>query len=161
MPLTTPTILLGFLLPWAWGISSWLLQQSAAAASYLGQGVSLTAAPPDRERGVAPLGPPAPAQPLILGINECVLYAWCLDFLSLVLTRWCLTRDASWGHQSIIAVIAIIIAIIINHCSDYFLPSFIVSGLLFFKGKVPRAELIFMSSNFIFLHQSTAQRVSL
>ena len=40
MPLTTPTILLGFLLPWMWGISSGLLQQSAVAAPYLGQGVS-------------------------------------------------------------------------------------------------------------------------
>ena len=39
-PLATPTVLLGFLLPWAWGISSRLLQQSAAAALYLGQGVS-------------------------------------------------------------------------------------------------------------------------
>ena len=39
-PLGTPTILLGFLLPWMWGISSWLLQQSTAAAPYLGQGVS-------------------------------------------------------------------------------------------------------------------------
>ena len=39
-PLATPTILLGFLLPWAWGISSWLLQQSAAIAPYLGRGVS-------------------------------------------------------------------------------------------------------------------------
>ena len=39
-PLATPTILLGFLLPWAWGISSWLLQQSTAAAPYLGRGVS-------------------------------------------------------------------------------------------------------------------------
>ena len=39
-PLITPTILLGFLLPWTWGISSWLLQQSAAAALYLGRGVS-------------------------------------------------------------------------------------------------------------------------
>ena len=39
-PLATPTILLGFLLPWAWGISSGLLQQSAAIAPYLGQGVS-------------------------------------------------------------------------------------------------------------------------
>ena len=29
-----------FLLPWAWGISSWLLQQSAAAPPYLGRGVS-------------------------------------------------------------------------------------------------------------------------
>ena len=39
-PLATPTVLLGFLLPWAWGISSWLLQQSAAIAPYLGQRVS-------------------------------------------------------------------------------------------------------------------------
>ena len=39
-PLATPTTLLGFLLPWAWGISSWLLQQSAAIAPYLGRGVS-------------------------------------------------------------------------------------------------------------------------
>ena len=37
-PLRTPTILLGFLLPWTWGISSWLLQQSAATAPYLGWG---------------------------------------------------------------------------------------------------------------------------
>ena len=36
----TPTILLGLLLPRTWGISSWLLQQSAAAAPYLGWGVS-------------------------------------------------------------------------------------------------------------------------
>ena len=39
-PLATPTILLGFLLPWMWGLSSWLLQQSATAALYLGWGVS-------------------------------------------------------------------------------------------------------------------------
>ena len=38
--LATPTVLLGFLLPWTWGISSRLLQQSAAAAPYLGWGVS-------------------------------------------------------------------------------------------------------------------------
>ena len=38
--LATPTVLLGFLLPWAWGISSQLLQQSTAIAPYLGQGVS-------------------------------------------------------------------------------------------------------------------------
>ena len=37
-PLAAPTILLGFLLPWALGISSRLLQQSAAAAPYLGRG---------------------------------------------------------------------------------------------------------------------------
>ena len=39
-PLTTPTVFLGFLLPWTLGISSQLLQQSTAAAPYLGQGVS-------------------------------------------------------------------------------------------------------------------------
>ena len=39
-PLATPIVLLGFLLPWAWGISSRLLQQSAANAPYLGQGVA-------------------------------------------------------------------------------------------------------------------------
>ena len=39
-PLATATILLGFLLPWAWGISSQLLQQSSAAAPYLGRGAS-------------------------------------------------------------------------------------------------------------------------
>jgi len=36
--LSTPTVLLGFLLPWTWGISSRLLQQSAATAPYLGRG---------------------------------------------------------------------------------------------------------------------------
>ena len=39
--LATPTVLLGFLLPWVWCISSRLLHQSAAAAPYLGRGVSL------------------------------------------------------------------------------------------------------------------------
>ena len=39
-PLTTPTVLLGFLLPWTRDISSWLLQQSTATAPYLGRGVS-------------------------------------------------------------------------------------------------------------------------
>ena len=39
-PFATPTILLGFLLPWTWEISSRLLQQSAAASRYLEWGVS-------------------------------------------------------------------------------------------------------------------------
>ena len=39
-PLATPTVLLGFLLPLTWGISSGLLQQSTATAPYLGRGVS-------------------------------------------------------------------------------------------------------------------------
>ena len=33
----------------------------------LKEGYRLTAPPPDLERGVAPLGPPAPTQPLLLG----------------------------------------------------------------------------------------------
>ena len=59
MPLATPTVLFGFLLPWAWGISSRLLQQSAATAPYLGRGYLLTTAPPALEHGVAPFSPPA------------------------------------------------------------------------------------------------------
>ena len=39
-PLATPSILLGFLLPWTCGISSGLLQQSTATAPYLGWGVT-------------------------------------------------------------------------------------------------------------------------
>ena len=39
-PLAMPTFLLGFLLCWAWGISSRLFQPSAAAAPYIGRGVS-------------------------------------------------------------------------------------------------------------------------
>ena len=59
MPLATPTVLLGFLLLWTWGISSWLLL-------ILDEGYLLTAPPPDLEREVASLGPPVPAQaPLV------------------------------------------------------------------------------------------------
>ena len=35
----------------------------------LDKGYLLTATPPDLERGVAPLGPPAPAQPPLLGLG--------------------------------------------------------------------------------------------
>ena len=75
-PLATPTVLHGFLLPWAWRISSRLLQQSTAVAPYLGQWVSshrrpswpstwdsssrssCAAQPPLLGRGV---GPPSPS----------------------------------------------------------------------------------------------------
>ena len=66
-PLVTPTILLGFLLSWSWGISSRLLQQSTAAAPHLGWRVSPPTTLPDFRREMAPLGPPAPTQPLFLG----------------------------------------------------------------------------------------------
>ena len=55
-------------LPWAWGISSRLLQQSTAAAPYLGRGVSPYRCVPNLQPGIAPLGPPAPAQPPLLGM---------------------------------------------------------------------------------------------
>ena len=48
-PLATPTILFGFLLPWTCGISSRLLQESAATAPYLGW-----VTPPDLQHGLAP-----------------------------------------------------------------------------------------------------------
>ena len=67
MPLTTPTVLLGFLLPWTWGISSWLLQKVQPLLLTFDKGYLLTANPPDLERGVAPLGSPAPVQPSLLG----------------------------------------------------------------------------------------------
>ena len=50
-----------------WGISSWLLQQSAVLLLTLDEGYLLTAALPDLQRGIAPLGPPAPSQPRLLG----------------------------------------------------------------------------------------------
>ena len=50
-----------------WSISSWLLHQSTAAVLTLDEGYLLTAACLDLERGVAPLGPPAPMQPRFLG----------------------------------------------------------------------------------------------
>ena len=40
---------------------------SSAAAPYLGRGNLLTATLPDLEHGIAPLGPPAPVQPPLLG----------------------------------------------------------------------------------------------
>ena len=66
-PLATPTILLGFLLPWTWGISSWLLQKSKATAPYFGRGVSPHRRPFWPWTWNSPLGPPAPTQPPLLG----------------------------------------------------------------------------------------------
>ena len=80
--LATPTVLLGFLLPWSWGISSRLLQQSTALLLTLDAGYLLRAAPPDLERGVAPLGPPAPAQLPLLGCGVAPLI-YCYSISSL------------------------------------------------------------------------------
>ena len=62
-----PAVLLGFLFPWTWGISSRLLQKAQQLLLTLDEVYIFTAAPPDLEGGVAPLGPPAPVQPLLLG----------------------------------------------------------------------------------------------
>ena len=58
-----------------------LLQQSAAAAPYLGRGLSPHGAPPDLECGVAPLGPPAPVQPQLLGCGVAppIIVSICLS----------------------------------------------------------------------------------
>ena len=50
-PLATPTVLLGLLLPWMWGMASRLLQQSTAAAPYLGHGVAPLGRRPDLRHG--------------------------------------------------------------------------------------------------------------
>ena len=65
-PLSAPTVLLEFLIPWTWGISSWLLQQSAAAAPDLGCGL----APRSHSCAVAATTP-VPSQPLLLCLNTC------------------------------------------------------------------------------------------
>ena len=69
-PLAAPTILLGFLLPCAWGISSQLLQQSTAAAPYLGRGVS-----PYCRRSFLPN-----PSTWIIWIKVCFLYKWIFNY---------------------------------------------------------------------------------
>ena len=66
-PLATPTILLGFLLPWMWGISSRCSSKAQPLLLILDEWYFLTAALPDLQRGIVPLGPPAPVQPPLLG----------------------------------------------------------------------------------------------
>ena len=53
----------------------------------LDEGYLLTAAPPDLECGVAPLGPPVPAEPLLLG-HSVILRLWSF-FLSLFFLLLC------------------------------------------------------------------------
>ena len=59
----------------------------------LDEGYLLTAAPPDLERGVAPLGPPAPAQQPLLGGSK---YIYIYGFLggSVIMNLPANTRDA-------------------------------------------------------------------
>ena len=62
------TIFCGFLLPWC-GVSLHGCSSKAQLLLFtLGEGYLLTADVPDLQRGIAPLGPPLPAQPPLLGL---------------------------------------------------------------------------------------------
>ena len=81
-----------------WGISSGLLQQSTDTAPYLEEGYLLTATPPDLERGVAPLGPPAPGQPPLLGWG--LLFSAAPADLGSAVTPLCGRPDLGCGVNS-------------------------------------------------------------
>ena len=69
--LSVATVLLGFHLPWTWGLSSQLLQQSAATAPYLRCRVAHLPAAPDLQPRLAPLGHArVPSQPPKLKIRS-------------------------------------------------------------------------------------------
>ena len=60
MALTTPTVLLGLLLPWTWVSLHGCSSKVQLLLLTFDEGYLLTATPPDLEPGVASLGPPAP-----------------------------------------------------------------------------------------------------
>ena len=103
-PLTTPTVLLGFLLTWTWVISSWLLQERAAAAPYLGQGLSPHGHPSwpwTRSSSSRPSCTRAPATPWTWGCSSQPLprpLAWTSSFRLLPLTLG--QGVAPLGHDS-------------------------------------------------------------
>ena len=121
-PLSTPTVLLGFLLPWTWVSVHGSSSKAQPLLLTLDEGYLLTATPSDLERGVAPLGPPAPAQQLLLGGgvvplcccplprtwgNSCWLWLLRCHSLALSVTTPDLGRGvASHGHTSVWSVAA-------------------------------------------------------
>ena len=60
--------LLGFLLPWHGVSLHGCFSKAQPLFLTLDEGYLLTAAVPDLQRGIAPLGPPVPAQPPLLGL---------------------------------------------------------------------------------------------
>ena len=74
------------------GISSRLLQQSAAAVPYFGRGYLLTAAPPDLKRRVAPLSPPVPGSSRSLEVELLLSHRTTVLFNSMKLIH------VVWGH---------------------------------------------------------------
>ena len=86
----------------------------------LDEGYLLTAAPPDLEHGVAPLGPPAPAQPLLLGWGvalpgRCPWPRWG-PYETLNPAPFLPARPASskliWHPHSLNPVIAVVVVVI-------------------------------------------------
>ena len=67
MALTTPTVLLGLLLPWSWVSLHGCSSKLQLLLLTFDEGYLLTATPPELERRVAPLGSLAPTQPPLLG----------------------------------------------------------------------------------------------
>ena len=55
--------------PYRVWISEIMLQQTRVEVLTLDEGYLFTAALPDLQRGIAPLGPPAPVQPPLLGMG--------------------------------------------------------------------------------------------
>ena len=74
--LTTPTILVGIILPWTWGISSRLLQQSAATASYLGREVSPHSCPSWPSMWSSSFQPPCACTATALWTAPCSTIVW-------------------------------------------------------------------------------------
>ena len=68
MPSCNTTILLGFLLPWHGVSLHGCFSKAQPLFLTLDEGYLLTAAVPDLQRGIAPLGHPVPAQPSLLGL---------------------------------------------------------------------------------------------
>ena len=64
----------------------------------LDKGYLLTAAPPDLERGVAPLHPPAPTQPPLLGLRLSFHEILVIFFLVDILTFFFLSLLLSFKH---------------------------------------------------------------
>ena len=70
----------------------------------LDEGYLLTATPPDLERRVAPLGPPAPAQPLLLGrevIDEVESESEVAQSCPTLRTPWTVTHQAQEGLEEL------------------------------------------------------------
>ena len=67
MPLATPTVLFGFLYLGHWISLHGYSTKAQPLLLTLDKGYLLRAASPDLEHGVAPLGPPTPTQPPLLG----------------------------------------------------------------------------------------------